>query len=268
MDYLVEVRELSPRDNCDSRELGPHSRESYPLDEQPGLWAVEARVKSPGCRDGSCSGEAIRIGAWGGARVKSPTRGRNGLGRTGWRRGWGAPLPCRGGADALRALDSRAGWSSAGSRSRGQSPSVARDAGTAVVAEPLDGLRQPVHRAEPVFDGGDQEVAHVVTGDPGGGAEVAHRIGAAFKGERDADPLAVVAADLEAAEHRRVLRSGTATCPSWRRSAPPAGRARRRPWAMRSVMLLALAGGRPCPVSQGAASLSHPLLNAAAWHSP
>ena len=64
---------------------------------------------------------------------------------------------------------------------------IAGDLAAAVVAEPFDRLRQAVHAAEPLLDGGDHEVAHVITGDAGGGADEAHRLAvAAVEGKGDA----------------------------------------------------------------------------------
>jgi len=80
-----------------------------------------------------------------------------------------------------------------------QGRGVPGDEAGAVVGEPFDGLGQHVDAAEPVLDGGDHEVLHVLALDTLGGGDMGDGLAvAAVEGEGDPDLLLVVAADLEA----------------------------------------------------------------------
>lgn len=69
----------------------------------------------------------------------------------------------------------------------------------AVIRQPFDGGRQPVHTAEAMLHGGGHQIAHVLGGYASSGGNEAHRLAiTAVEGEGDAHLLAVVAADLEA----------------------------------------------------------------------
>jgi len=69
----------------------------------------------------------------------------------------------------------------------------------AVIRQPFDGGRQPVHAAEAVLDGGGHQIAHILGGYASSGGNEAHGLAiAAVEREGDAHLLAVVAADLEA----------------------------------------------------------------------
>ena len=75
---------------------------------------------------------------------------------------------------------------------------VSRGVAAANVAEPLDRLREAVHRSEAVLDGGDHQVLDVLGGDAARRRHMPHCLAiTAVERERGAHLLAIVAADLE-----------------------------------------------------------------------
>jgi hypothetical protein len=81
----------------------------------------------------------------------------------------------------------------------GKHPDIAGDVATAFVAEPFDLPRKPIQSGEPLVDGWDHEVAHVVAGDTARGADEAHCLAvAAVESKSDAHAPGIVAGDLEA----------------------------------------------------------------------
>src|SRR5690606_24224884 len=81
----------------------------------------------------------------------------------------------------------------------GEAAGVAGDVTRAVITQPFDGLRQPIDEAEAVLDGGDHEIAHILSLDTLRGGDMAHGFAVAtVEGEGDAHLVAVIAAYLEA----------------------------------------------------------------------
>src|SRR5271163_4485111 len=80
-----------------------------------------------------------------------------------------------------------------------EAASIASDIAAAIVREPFDGNRQSIDRAEPMLNGSDHQVTHILACDATSGGEEAHGFTITAV-EREGDPhrLSILAADLKA----------------------------------------------------------------------